>query len=205
MMLAAVVVAPMIAVFVQRNIDILRERRGRKTWVFHTLMATRAAKVSPEHVRALNMIELEFYGWKLGRLRYVPAGQRAVTVAWKNYLDFLTTPTKDSDPMEWRGKADDLLTDLLDKMADCLGYHFDTMQLKRGIYYPQAHSVLEAELQVIRDRLAKILNGEEELPVRLVISDDAIERQDALQKALLDQASGKNIVRVRLERGPRSA
>jgi len=41
------------------------ERRNRKAWLFHSLMAPRAARVSPEHVQALNMIDLVFYGKRI--------------------------------------------------------------------------------------------------------------------------------------------
>ena len=48
------------AVQVQKWLEVFREERGRKLWIFKTLMATRASAVSAEHVQALNMIDLEF-------------------------------------------------------------------------------------------------------------------------------------------------
>lgn len=64
-MIVAVVVAPIFAVQVQKWLEIFREQRGRKLWVFKTLMATRAENLSSEHVKALNMIDLEFRGKKV--------------------------------------------------------------------------------------------------------------------------------------------
>ena len=58
----AILLAPVFAVQVQKWVEHLRERRGKKLGVFQALMATRGARLSPEHVRALNMIDLEFSG-----------------------------------------------------------------------------------------------------------------------------------------------
>jgi hypothetical protein len=60
LIIIAILIAPFLAVFAQRQIDLWREQRQRKLWVFKTLMATRGRTLSPEHVQALNMIELEF-------------------------------------------------------------------------------------------------------------------------------------------------
>ena len=59
LMIIAVLLAPVVAVQVQKWLELFREDRARKLWIFKTLMATRAATVSPEHVQALNMIDLE--------------------------------------------------------------------------------------------------------------------------------------------------
>lgn len=61
LMIIAILIAPFLAVFAQRRIDIWREHRQRKLWVFKTLMATRGRALAPEHVQALNMIELDLY------------------------------------------------------------------------------------------------------------------------------------------------
>jgi len=53
LIVCATVVGPILAVQAQKAVERARERRGRKAWLFHSLMATRAARVSPEHVQAL--------------------------------------------------------------------------------------------------------------------------------------------------------
>jgi hypothetical protein len=67
LMLFAVLLSPVIAVQIQVWLEVFREKRSRKLSVLQTLMATRtiAARVSPEHVRALNMIDLTFYGGRI--------------------------------------------------------------------------------------------------------------------------------------------
>ena len=101
------------------------EARGassqRKKAVFETLMATRGAKLSLEHVRALNMIEVTYYG-RSERLR--SKGEAEVLSAWREYLDFL------SDVNDRWGEAgfarrEELFLNLLEKMAAELGYQFD--------------------------------------------------------------------------------
>ena len=82
-MVIAILLAPLLAVQIQKWIEIFRETRQRKLYVFHTLMATRAARVSTEHVQALNMIDIIFYKDK---------AEKPVREAWKKYLDHLNTP-----------------------------------------------------------------------------------------------------------------
>ena len=79
LMIVAVLLAPLVAVQVQKILERYREDRARKLNVFKTLMATRAATISAQHVQALNTIDLEFQGKKY----------KAVTDSWKTYLDHL--------------------------------------------------------------------------------------------------------------------
>lgn len=60
LMIIAVLVAPFFAVYVQKKIETWKSQRDTKLWIFKTLMATRGATLSPQHVQALNMIDLEF-------------------------------------------------------------------------------------------------------------------------------------------------
>lgn len=66
---------PIAAVQAQKWIERTREQRGRRLWIFQTLMATRAIRAgSNEHVQALNLIDVFFNG-KSSR-------DRAVRDAW---------------------------------------------------------------------------------------------------------------------------
>ena len=79
----AVLLAPVFAVQVQKYLEILREKRNRRMWIFHSLMATRAAKVSAQHVQALNMIDIEFYGQKRFGIRLQSKSEKRIIDAWK--------------------------------------------------------------------------------------------------------------------------
>ena len=52
---------PIVAVQAQKWIENFREKKREKKYVFAMLMYTRGTRVSPEHVQALNRIELAFY------------------------------------------------------------------------------------------------------------------------------------------------
>src|ERR1043165_5031 len=56
----AIFLGPIVALGLQRNSERRRDRRNRQMTIFKELMATRAAKVGPRHVEALNAIEIEF-------------------------------------------------------------------------------------------------------------------------------------------------
>jgi hypothetical protein len=58
--ICALILGPILAVQIQKFIDRAKESRSRRLWVFKTLMATRHATLSIDHVSALNRIDLEF-------------------------------------------------------------------------------------------------------------------------------------------------
>ena len=81
-MIIAVVVGPIAAVRITRDLDEKRERRGRQLVTFRTLMTTRANNLSPMHVEALNSIDLNFTGSS--------EAEKAVREAWGVYLNWLS-------------------------------------------------------------------------------------------------------------------
>lgn len=180
--IAAILLAPLVAVQVQKWLEVFREERGRKLWIFKTLMATRAANVSPDHVQALNMIDLEFRG-----RRY-----KKVTDAWKAYLDHLASFPKEEDETEqkrWGENRVDRLASLLIEMGKSLGYEFDEVHVKKSVYAPEAHSQIENENTLVRRGLIRVLYGEASL--RMVIDSlpteqDEAEEQKEVRKALLE-------------------
>ena len=167
----AILAAPLAAVWAQRRIDHARERRGAKLKIFQTLMATRAARVSLEHVQALNSIDIEFYGRRVfGRFRWPSAKERTVLDLWRQYLDHLNLTTNDDEATRlWNIRGDELFTDLLFAMSRAVGYDFDRVYLKRSIYRPQAHGWAELDHRAIRAGLAKLLSGQE--PLRVSVSE----------------------------------
>lgn len=165
-MIVAVIAGPILAVQAQKLIELLKEGRERKTWVFKTLMATRAIPLSPTHVQALNMIELEFSSKR-------PA-DRAVIEAWKSYIDHLGDAPQDfNDPdyrtksTVWISRSNDCLVDLLYTMGRALGYAFDKVQLKKGAYTPKGHADLEFEISLLRRGALDLLYRKRALPVEV--------------------------------------
>ena len=88
-------------------------------------------------------------------------------------------------------------------MAESLGYHFDDVHLKKGIYFPQAHSDQELAQIAIRDSLVKVLSGEKAIPMEVVsfpVSDEAIAKQNVIQTKLIEYLEGKCAVKVKIEK-----
>lgn len=59
-MVAAMIAGPILAVQAQKIIESLQRKRDRRLTLFFTLMSTRATRLAPDHVSALNMIDIEF-------------------------------------------------------------------------------------------------------------------------------------------------
>ncbi len=170
MMIVAVLLAPLIAVQVQKWLEHYRERRGRKMRVFQALMATRngSARVSPEHVRALNMIDLEFSGIRLVRKPKPSAAEKEALTAWKAYREQLNTPydrTSEEESKAWARRCDDLFLKLLVAMSKALGYSYDAVDLKRDAYAPIAFSNWEDEQSVLRRFLVEVATGQRAIPM----------------------------------------
>jgi hypothetical protein len=164
LMLLAALFSPFLAVFAQSRIEIIREKRGQKLWVFRTLMATRGNRVSLDHVQALNSIELFFHDGS----KY-----KDVLKKWNEYLDHFSQDPKPEDPdypakiSLWVEKCDDFLADLLQTMGNSLGYSFDKVKIKRGIYFPKGHYEEQNDLAAIRKGMVQVFTGKEPLPVQL--------------------------------------
>ena len=165
----ATLAGPILAVQAQKAVESLRERRNRKSRVFAQLMATRAARLSPDHVQALNMIDIVFFGSTVFGIRHRSRREQSVLDAWKEYHDNL------SEGAEWPEaqqqahyvKRTELFLNLLYAIAQDVGFSFDRVQLKRGAYSPVAHEELENEQRAVRRVLIRSLSGD--LPLKMEV------------------------------------
>jgi hypothetical protein len=160
----AILISPLIAVQVTEHLQKHKEARGRRLWIFKTLMATRASRLSLDHVQALNMIDFEFRG--MGRRG------RPVLESWKAYLHHLNTQMP---PDIWVSRGDDLLVDLLFAMACSLGYQMNKTDIRSTSYFPTGHGRIESENGRIRTGLLELLDGARALRIRQA---DASEQRD---------------------------
>jgi len=179
-MVVAILLAPLIAVQVSIFIEKQREKRKRKINVFTALMATRAAGLSPKHVEALNLIDIEFYKDKL------------VTDSWKAYIDHLNDKSLTREI--WLNKTTDMFTDLLFNMGVTLGYNFDKTHIKRSSYSPQAHGDYENDHMIIRKALVEVLSGKKSIPMEVTqfpVSENAIIEQNDIRKLLIECLKGE--------------
>ncbi len=153
LLILAVLLSPIVALRVSRALDRRQERRRQLLDAFHTLLATRAEKTSPQHAHAINTVGLEFHARRLfGPLSYHSAADATVLESWHVYRMHLNTPPIDAadaahtshapcathtqDAVAWNRRADELLNDLLRDLARTLGYAFDRGFIERGMYAP---------------------------------------------------------------------
>jgi hypothetical protein len=162
---AAVIAGPILAVQAQKYIEVFRDKKQRRLTIFKALMSTRAERLHREHVRALNMIDIEFYGRRVFRTRYQTSREKAVTNAWKNYNDHLNNKASYNSDELWAKDGETLFTNLLYQMSIALGYDYDEVQLKRDCYRPEAHANIEkAQLDVLSG-LADVLKWKRSFPM----------------------------------------
>jgi hypothetical protein len=196
---AATLLGPIFAVQAQKWVERAKERKNRKSWVFHQLMATRCARLSAEHVQALNMIDLAFYGRRDAGKHHPTKTEIAVTDAWHIYLDHLST--KGADDNVWTAQGDELFTNLLAAMAEDVGFSFDRVQLKKGAYSPIAHGEQEAHVQAQRQLMGEVLAGSRAIKMAVTafpVSQEAVDAQIKLQGKLADALGGEGVLRVDL-------
>jgi Family of unknown function (DUF6680) len=154
-MVFAVSVSPLLAVQATRWVDIARENRLRRVYIFRVLMATRAAGLSQNHVEALNLIPVEF--------DKASGKDKNVIEAWKVYLGHLNDGEFPAE--QWLTRKTDLLVELLYEMSRRLKYDFDRDHIRRSVYSPSAHGELEDDNRAIRKCFRELLECKRPLPM----------------------------------------
>jgi hypothetical protein len=175
----AIVTAPLFALRINTKVLEMKEAKQRKLEVFKTLMATRAARLSPKHIEALNSVEVEFYG--------SDKKSKKVFNAWKAYIDQLGHTPEGKEPSEeawgkWIEKGTDLFTELISAMAEYLGYDFDPVHIKRHSYYPRLYGSMEEELTTIRKGLVRIFERKDMFPIYAIVAPARAEGTGSLDQ-----------------------
>jgi hypothetical protein len=202
-MIVAVLLAPLVALQVQRLLQMRREGRDRKLHIFRTLMATRASRVSMEHVAALNMIDIEFYGHD--------RKNKEVIRAWNLYRDHLNTPgDPTAAPATWNEKSNDLFTALLHRMAIVFDYDLDEVLLKKGVYSPRYHGELEDDQLLLRKGLVNLLAGKLPLKMEVIsfpatITEQEAQEQRQIRERLMEYLEGKRPMPIVLHKPEKKA
>jgi hypothetical protein len=183
---------PILAVQVQKIFEKRRATEGRRLQIFRMLMATRATRLSPAHVEALNAIPVEFYGNS--------QALRQIQDDWKSYLD--TLANKDLTGQVIAEKRNNAFIDMLYSMSRFIGYSFSKSAIENDVYRPEGHVIIETDQEIIRRGLAKILSGETMIPMAVKefpVDATALENQLKLQKLLSEWLGGERAVKVEQE------
>jgi hypothetical protein len=163
LVILVILVAPILAVQIQRFIENRKEVKTRKMQIFRTLMATRATRLDAKHIEALNMIDIEFFN------------NKKITEAWKLLLDNFVNYPKDIKNPNYQvqlnlcvEKSDNLFINLLYEMAKSLNYKFDKVHLTRGVYIPKGQADYMMDQEFIRRAFIEVLSGTRSIPIKVV-------------------------------------
>jgi hypothetical protein len=179
----AIILAPIFALQIQKYIEDRKEIKARKMQIFRTLMATRANRLSPAHIEALNMIDIEFYK------------NEKITNIWKSMLDNFANYPQDTNDKDYSvklhscvEKSDKLLLDLLLEMSKSLDYKFDSVHLKRNIYLPKGQVDIMMWQETMRRSLGDILAGKRPFPVYII---NPVKNTSASKNEMESQSANK--------------
>lgn len=116
-------------------------------------------------------------------------------------MDHLGSYPKDDEKLQpgWGERRVNLFTALLLEMGRSLGYEFDEVHIRKGIYAPEAHGQLENENMLIRRGLLRLLYGDVALKINVTsfpVSDEAIAEQKAIRDAVQQLLDGKRALQV---------
>ncbi|WP_064693436.1 DUF6680 family protein [Rhizobium aegyptiacum] len=150
----ATFMGPILAVFVTRSIDELRNKKARKLDTFRTLIRTRRTQLSPEFVAALNMVEIDFFN------------APKVLSAYSELMKHFNIGAGNADEA-WHDRVQRLVARLLYAMGQDVGYSMEQLDILEGGYVPQAMIDNEAEQQVLRRSLLAVLHGTRPFPVTI--------------------------------------
>lgn len=167
LLIAGTVVGPLVAVQTQKWIERSREINRRKAQIFESLMATRGAKLSPEHVRALNSIDFAFYQTGFGNKK-----DQSVLEAWNEYRDALNEnlhQMNEASISGWVARREELFVNLLVQMSIACKFPFPKDQLRFGNYSPVGHAKVDQQGEQYRAQLLEVLGGERSISIKLDI------------------------------------
>jgi hypothetical protein len=156
---AATFLGPILAVQAQKLLERRRFEKDQRLRVFKTLWTTRVAKLSHDHVTALNMISLEFPERKYKKVRR----------AWQVYLAHLgvVLPEEKFQPVFFQ-ERNRLFTELLQEISEAVGFDFDRNAIEKEAYSTKFQENFENDNTIIRQKLALILNGKAAFPMDVV-------------------------------------
>jgi hypothetical protein len=168
---------PIFAVQAQKFVEEWRAKKDRHLAIFRTLMTTRATRLSPQHIEAINTIPIDYYK------------QKDIIDLWEEYFSHLCkVATTGPEHAVWNAEDRRHFIGLLLAIGKKLGYEFNAAEMEK-IYFPNAHMQIQNDQLVTQHCLARWLAGD--LSVKVDVSDmpgpddEALRKQEELRVAFL--------------------
>jgi hypothetical protein len=125
---------------------------NRRLHVFRVLMSTRRVGISLDHVNAINLIEVDFYGCA------------AVEAEWKTYKNHLNDNSKPEDEA-WRRTKEKLLSKILFEIAKVLKFDIPAIEIFEGGYAPGGWAHRDMRYIGALEYLHELREGSNHLPL----------------------------------------
>lgn len=188
----AALAGPAIAVFFAHRMQVREKTRERQLSIFRSLMATRMTPLSPDRVKALNLVEVEFSQYP------------KILEKFNKLLEIY------NDGLQWSSEQEivhqralqvvnDRTAELLKEMGLCLGFKLDNLKILRGGYYPDAFFAADQQQAEIREFLAGLNSGRKSLKMEVIdyrypdnILENARQTQEILSQALAAEERSKD-------------
>jgi hypothetical protein len=148
--------------------------------------------ISPEHVNAINLVEVDFY-----KCRKVGAG-------WKKYQEHLNDSSKPED-QAWRDAKEKLLAQLLFEIAAVIGFKIPAIpaiEIFNGGYAPKAWVHRDNRATGALEYVYELSQGTKAVPMSVLsfpVSQDAMNKQNLVHDALLKTLCGEQPLRIKPE------
>ena len=158
----AVLAGPKIGVKIARELEDQRQKQQQRIGILASLLKTSqgTARLSAEHVGALNLIQLVFYG------------EKEVLDRYKKYIEHLRTPWPPAEQVQQCEKffrdRDGHFLELLATLASALRYQFDKKDLENLAYTPQSWADNMTAQNDISKLLIRLLQGKKPLQVSVI-------------------------------------
>lgn len=151
----AIIVGPILALFSQRLLDGLREKKQRRVNLYLTIMSLRATFANAEAVKAHNSIDVVFGDRK----------DKPIRDAWAAVLQHANTQRPDWNTAReaaqaWDARLLDLRVDLYQLLGAAVGFNHTVDYIKTHFYYPLYHADLELDQLQIRKQFAKAITDD---------------------------------------------
>lgn len=150
----AVFYGPIRAVKVAREEETKAARIRQKAEIFSSLMKTRRFQLDPEHVSALNLIQVFF------------SDEPAVLASYKGYIRLLSRRSIPgvADESLWK-ERDDAFIDLVSEIAKALGYPQDKKEIEELAYSPEGWANDNATIRKLHALMVELFEHKRALPI----------------------------------------